>query len=135
MTKSIAWREGTLLLFFFNTDFEGLGDAGGLRGSVALGNIYLSLHESNPGIGGNQLTGETTYPGYNPAARLAVPRGGAGWIAVANRVANIAQATFPTNSGAITHTITHVVAGTAVSGAGKIGYITTLTWSSASQTQ
>jgi hypothetical protein len=129
MVKSITWREALLDLFFLNIPFTLLGDAAGLLGSAAPGSVYMSLHESDPGppTDGNQQTNETTYTGYNPAARVAVPRTGAGWVRVDHFLANVAQVTFAANSGSTTHTITHVGAGTSVSGAGKLCYRTALT--------
>ncbi len=129
MSKSISWRKAFLDHFFLNIPYTLLGDAAGLLGSAAPGSIYLSLHESNPAppVDGNQQTGETTYTGYNPATRLGVVRTAAGWVRVDHFVANVGILTFPVNSGGTTHTITHVGAGTSISGAGKLCYITALT--------
>ena len=50
-----------LSLFFTNTDWTDVGDAGGLRGSVTPGSVYLSLHTTSPGTGGTQATNEISY--------------------------------------------------------------------------
>lgn len=33
-----------------------LGDAMGVRGSASAGSLYVSLHTSDPGVGGSQAT-------------------------------------------------------------------------------
>lgn len=50
-----------LELLFNNADWAGVGDAGGLQNSAAAGNLYLSLHTSSPGEGGNQSSNEIAY--------------------------------------------------------------------------
>jgi hypothetical protein len=50
-----------LLLFFNNTDWANVGDAGGLQNSATAGSLYLSLHTSSPAEGGNQSTNEIAY--------------------------------------------------------------------------
>jgi hypothetical protein len=50
-----------LNLFFDNTNWSNIGDATGLRGSSAAGNLYLSLHTSTPAETGNQGTNEIGY--------------------------------------------------------------------------
>jgi len=81
--------------------------------------LYLSLHTADPGVGGSQLTNETTYSNY---ARLAVVRTTSGWdIPSAGATANAALAQFP-QCGVTGATITHVAIGTASSGAGTVLY-------------
>ena len=77
MSKTNAWENGLLLLVFNNTNFANVGDATGLRGSSAAGNLHLSLHTSDPGEAGSQTTNEIAYTSY---ARVAVARSGAGFI-------------------------------------------------------
>lgn len=50
-----------LTLFFNNTDWANVGDAGGLQNSASAGSLYLSLHTSSPGESGNQSTNEIAY--------------------------------------------------------------------------
>lgn len=50
-----------LTLFFNNTDWANVGDAGGLQNSATAGSLYLSLHTSSPGTGGTQATNEISY--------------------------------------------------------------------------
>jgi hypothetical protein len=50
-----------LLLLFNNTTWANVGDATGIVGSTGAGSLYLSLHTSSPGTGGNQATNEIAY--------------------------------------------------------------------------
>jgi hypothetical protein len=118
MSKSNAAETALLALLFNNTDFAGIGDAGGLQNSAAAGSLYVSLHTSDPGEAGDQTTNETAYTNY---ARVAVARSGAGWTVSGNSATNAAQITFP-QCGASGATITHVGIGTDTSGAGVLLY-------------
>lgn len=87
--------------------------------SAPLTNLYISLHTSNPGIGGSQTTGETSYTNYT---RVAVARTTSGWTAPSSgATANAALIQFP-QCGATGATITYVAIGTASSGTGKVLY-------------
>lgn len=105
-----------MLLLFNNTDITLIGDAGGLRGSVSAGSLYVSLHTADPGEGGAQNTSEATYTSY---ARVAVVRSGSGWTISTNTVTNAAEIAFPTCTGG-SNTITHFGIGTSSAGAGKL---------------
>ena len=48
-------------LIFNNTTWANIGDATGIVGSGAAGNLYLSLHTSSPGEAGDQTTNEISY--------------------------------------------------------------------------
>ncbi len=122
MSKSNAMENGMLLLFFNNTDFANIGDAGGLQNSAAAGNLYISLHTADPGEAGSQNTSETAYTNY---ARVAVARSGAGWTVTANSVTNAGAITFP-QCGVTGATITHWGLGTDNAGAGTLLYGNTL---------
>jgi nucleoside phosphorylase len=50
-----------LTLFFNNTAWANIGNAGGLLPSSVAGSLYLSLHTSSPGEGGTQATNEISY--------------------------------------------------------------------------
>ena len=119
MAKPNAFENDLLRLIFNNVDITTIGDAGGLRGSVAAGSLFLSLHSTWPGEAADQTTGEISYTGY---ARRAVARG-AGFAVTANSVSPAGDQDFPqrTDAGAA------VVArfwgvGAASSGAGKLLY-------------
>lgn len=118
MSKSNAAETALLALIFNNTDFAGIGDAGGLQNSATAGSLYVSLHTSDPGEAGDQTTNETAYTNY---ARVAVARSGAGWTVSGNSATNAAQITFP-QCGASGATITHVGIGTDSAGAGTLLY-------------
>jgi len=107
MSKSNEFAAAVLNLIFKNTDIATIGDAGGVRGSVSAGNLYLSLHTSDPGEAvTNPTTTETTYTNY---VRQAVVRG-AGWTVSGTDPASVSPAAdvdFPecgvTAGAAITH--------------------------------
>ena len=123
MSKSNTFENDLLLLVFNNTNIALVGDAAGLRGAVAAGSLYVSLHTADPGEAGTQLTSEATYTGY---ARVAVARAGANWVVTAGSVSPAATISFPAGTGG-TGTATHFGIGTDVSGAGKLLYSGTVT--------
>lgn len=106
-----------LLLIFNNSNIANIGDATGLRGSSAAGNLYLSLHTGDPGEAGSQTTNEIAYTGY---ARVAVARSGAGWTVTGNSASPAANVDFPEMTGGAGGTVTHVGIGTDSSGAGTL---------------
>lgn len=93
-----------------------IGDAAGLLPSAGAGNLYLSLHTSDPGEAGDQSTNEIAYTSY---ARVAVVRSGSGWTVSGAQGSNAAIVTWPASTGG-SGTATHVGIGTASSGAGKL---------------
>jgi hypothetical protein len=123
MSKGNTFENDLLLLIFNNTNAANIGDATGLRGSSTAGDLYVSLHTSDPGEGGDQTTNETSYTDY---ARQAVPRDNTGWTVSGNSVSPAADIVFPPSSSG-TPTLTHFAIGTASSGAGKILYKGALT--------
>lgn len=123
MVKTTVWRDGLLDLFFLNTTFDLLGDATGIPGSAAAGNVYLSAHETDPLLSGDQTTGETGYTGY---ARVALPRAVSHWVRVGQFMSNVSQVQFGANTDATSVTITHLGLGTALTLAGKLCYVTAL---------
>lgn len=118
MSKSNAAETALLGLIFNNTDFAGIGDAGGLQNSATAGSLYVSLHTADPGEAGDQTTNESAYTSY---ARVAVARSGAGWTVSGNSATNFALTQFPECTGG-SETITHVGIGTDASGAGVLLY-------------
>jgi|ERR1041385_4355536 hypothetical protein len=123
MSKSDSWENALLLLLFNNTNAANIGDATGLRGSSAAGNLYISLHTADPGEDGSQTTNEASYSGY---ARIPVARTSGGWTVSTNTVVNAATITFD-QCTAGSATITHFGIGTALSGAGVLLYSDALT--------
>lgn len=123
MSKSNAMENGLLELVFKNTDFAGIGDAGGLQNSAVAGSLYFSLHTADPGEAGDQTTNEIGYTSY---ARVAVARSGAGFTVTGNSVSPAAAVTFPAGTGG-SGTATHFGVGTDSSGAGTLLYSGTIT--------
>ena len=123
MSKSNTFENDLLLLLFNNTNIANIGDATGLRGSSAAGNLYIALHTADPGEAGDQTTNEVAYTSY---ARVAVARSSGGFTVATNTVTNAAAITFPQCTGG-SATATHFSIGTSSSGAGKILYSGALT--------
>lgn len=116
MSMSNAAEQAFLDLLFLNTDWAGIGDAGGLQNSAAAGSFYISLHTADPGEAGNQTTNEVSYGSY---ARVAVARSGSGWTRTSSTISNAALVQFPEcTSGSAT--VTHFAIGTDSAGAGQI---------------
>lgn len=125
MSKTTAWENDLLLLLGNNVTSALIGDATGLRGSTAAGQLFLSLHTADPGEGGNQSTSEATYTSY---ARVGVNRasGAGGFSITGNAMALVSNMSFPAGTGG-GGTATHWGLGTSASGAGKLLYKGTLT--------
>lgn len=81
-------------------------------------NLYLSLHTSDPGVGGAQTTNEIAYTNY---VRVAVARTAGGWTVSGATVENAALVQFA-QCGASGGTATHAAIGSASSGAGLVLY-------------
>lgn len=116
MSATDVFENGILSLIFENANYANVGDAGGLRGSVAAGVFYISLHTADPGETGNQTTSESAYTNY---ARVSVARSVAGWTVAAGVADNDAAVTFA-QCGATGSTITNCGLGTDVSGVGNL---------------
>jgi hypothetical protein len=123
MSKSNTFENDLLKLVFTNTDITNVGDAGGIRGSVSAGNLWFSLHTSDPGEAGTAITNETAYTGY---ARVAAARG-AGFTVTGSSVHPAANKDFTTCSASPGGAITHFGIVSTSSGAGKLLYSGTLT--------
>ena len=116
MPKSTATCNSILALIFNATAWADIAEN---DTSSPIGNLYLSLHTADPGVGNNQTTNETSYTNY---ARIAVARTTIGWdVPSGGATANAALAQFA-QCGASGATITHVAIGTASSGAGTVLY-------------
>lgn len=118
MSKSNAWETDLLNLVFNNTGVALIGDATGLRGSTAVGSLYLSLHTADPGEAGTQSTSEVTYTGY---ARVAVARTSGGFTISGNAVSLAANAVFPAGTAG-SGTAAFFGIGTDATGTGKLLY-------------
>lgn len=122
MSKGNTFENDLLLLIFNNVNIALIGDATGIRGSTAVGNLYIALHTADPGEAGAATANEATYTGY---ARLAVIRSVAGWTVAGNQVSNAALASFGLCTAG-TNTLTHFSIVTDLAGASKILYKGTL---------
>jgi hypothetical protein len=119
MSKSNTCENSLLLLIFNNTDFANIGDASGLQGSAVAGNLYLSLHTSDPGEAGDQTTNEISYTGYS---RVAVARTSGGFTVSGNSVTLTNDEDFGKMTGGTGGTVTHFGVGTDSSGTGTLLY-------------
>jgi hypothetical protein len=118
MSKTNDWENDLLLLVFNNTNAANIGDATGLRGSSTAGNLFISLHTSDPGEAGNQSTNEIAYTSY---ARVQLARTSGNFTVTANAVAFAANVDFPAGTGG-SGTATHFGIGVATSGSTKLLY-------------
>ena len=109
--------ENSLFLLLFNaTNWANVADN---TVTSPLTNLYVSLHNADPGEAGSQTTNETAYTGY---ARQPVARSGAGWTVSGTdptQVVNAGTITFGACTAG-TDTLTHWGIGTLVSGAGVL---------------
>ena len=66
-----AFVSNLLNHYFTNAGQANIGDATGLRGSIAAGSLFYALHTADPGDAGSQSTSEVVYSGYArpPGAR------------------------------------------------------------------
>lgn len=126
MSKSDTWENAVLQLLFQNLAVSLVGDSGGLQPSAGAGNLYVSLHTSDPGEAGDQTTSETSYTGY---ARIAVVRSAGGWTVSGTNPTQVVNAALVTFGGCTvgTPTITYCGIGTSSAGAGKLLYSGVLT--------
>ncbi len=87
-------------------------------GSTAVTQLYISLHDADPGINGSQQTHETQYSGY---ARVPVPRN-AWTVAGVNPTyaTNSLAVVFPQCNGAVGDTLTYWGLGLAATGYGAL---------------
>lgn len=74
-----------LNLIFLNDNFDNIGDATGIIGSTAPGEIELTLHTATLSDTSNQNTSEPVYTGY---ARQDIGRSGTNWTETAGTVSN-----------------------------------------------
>jgi hypothetical protein len=119
---SNVYEEALLALLFTNTDVAGIGDAGGLRGSVEAGSLYLALYTADPDEGGSANLTEASFTGY---ARVGVARNGTQWTISQDggtgkgKAVNTSTISFGQNTGA-QQTLSHWAVVEGASGAGDI---------------
>jgi hypothetical protein len=119
MSKSDAWENSLLLLFFNGTAVTGIAQ----DHASPLTNLYVALYTADPGETGTAVTNEATYTGY---AREPVARTSGGWTVTANSVSPAANIDFdPCTAG--TNTITHFGIVSTSAGAGTLYYRGTVT--------
>ena len=116
MSMGNAAEAALLDLLFLNTDWAGVGDAGGLQNSATAGSFYVALHTSDPGEAGTQATNEIAYTSY---ARVAVARSSGGWTRSVSTMSNTALVQFPQCTGG-SGTATHFSIGQDSFGAGQL---------------
>ena len=112
MSKSNAAENALLALLFNQTTWTSLATSTGVT------SLYIALHTSDPGEGGDQTTNEATYTSY---ARVAVARTAGGWTVSSGSVTNVAEILFPTCTGG-SETVTHFSIGIAASSTSQILY-------------
>ena len=120
MSKGNTFENDLLKLLFNGTAIANIADN---AASSPLTNIYVGLHEADPGEAGDQTTNEADYTSY---ARVAVARTTGGWTVTNNSVSPVANIDFPAGTGG-SGTVTHFSVGSASSGAGKLWYSGTVT--------
>lgn len=113
---SSAAEAAILDLIFLNIAWPHVGDAAGLQPSATLGSLWVALHTADPGEAGTQATNEATYLGY---ARVAVPRGSAGWSRSGSNITNVSLVQFPECTGG-SENLTHFSIGLQEEGASTI---------------
>jgi hypothetical protein len=118
MSKSDAFESALLALIFQNTNIANIGDATGLRGAAAAGQLFVALHTADPGEAGTQTTNEVAYTGY---ARVGLARSSGGFTITGNSVSPAANVNFPACTAG-SATATHFSVGVASTGAGVVLY-------------
>lgn len=110
MSKTDLFETRFLQHVFQNANIANIGDAAGLRGSVAAGQLFIALFTSPTGetAGGT----EATFTGY---ARLAVARTSGEWNVTDNVASNINELAYA-EATAGNETVTHIGVMTAATG-------------------
>lgn len=83
-------------LIFLNATFDNIGDATGIQGSTAAGNLEISLHTGTLDDTSTQTTTEAAYTSY---ARVDVARSSAQWTNTAGTIDNDNAIAFPAATG------------------------------------
>jgi len=93
MNAGNTFENEILKLIFQNTDITGIGDSGGLRGSVTAGSVYVRLCTDAVEVSDSQIGTECAYTGY-VAGGAAVERSASGWSVSGSEIKNVAEVTF-----------------------------------------
>ena len=120
MSKSNALETDLLELLFNATAIANVADN---AASSPITSVFASLHTSDPGEAGTQVTNEATYTSY---ARIGVIRTSGGWTITGNSVSPLADIDFPEATGG-SETITHFGVGSLLTTAGVLWYSGTVT--------
>ena len=120
--KSNAWAADVIKLVLNATPIANIADN---AASSPLTNLYVSLHTSDPGVGGSQTTNEAAYTSY---ARTPIARsnGSPAWTITGESASPSATIVFAAATGG-TETETWFGIGTLISGAGVLLYRGTIT--------
>lgn len=118
MAKSTTTCNSILALIFNATAWADIAQN---DGSGPLTSLYVSLHKTNPGVGGSQETGEADYGAY---ARIAVVRdsGVTGWKTPASGSTDNNGIIIFDECDSSSNSIGYVAIGTDASGAGRVLY-------------
>lgn len=116
MSATNSFETALLQHIFQNANIANIGDATGLRGSTAAGNIFVALFTAAPTETGGGT--EASYTGY---ARVSVARTSGAWTVSGDSVSNAALITFG-QCTAGTNTITSFAIMTASSGGDMLFY-------------
>lgn len=120
MSKSNALETDLLELLFNATAIANVADN---AATAPITSVFASLHTSDPGEAGTQVTNEATYTSY---ARIGVIRTSGGWTITGNSVSPLADIDFPEATGG-SETITHFGVGSLLTTAGVLWYSGTVT--------
>lgn len=90
--RSNTFKNNLLKLIFNNVDFAGVGDAAGLLGSTADGNLFIRLYTDASVLSDSALGTEATFGGY---AAVAVGRDTTSWLITSNVAKNGISIEFP----------------------------------------
>jgi len=95
MGATNSFESEVLRHILLNEAIPDLGDVAGLPAAATEGDVYICLLSLDPGEAGD-ITNEATWGGY---ARVAVPRGAAGWSEANGVARNFANINFPECTG------------------------------------
>lgn len=115
MSKSNAFETDLLEMIFNAVAISSLDSTGGST------DLWVGLHEGDPGEAGDQTTNETAYTGYT---RIATDRSteSSGWTVATGSASPVSAITFPQATSTSTGTITYASVGLSSSGTGYLIY-------------
>ena len=113
MSKSDVFETDLLEMIFNAVAISSLDSTGGST------DLWIGLHEGDPGEAGDQTTNETAYTGYT---RIATDRDAAAWSVASGSASPVSAITFPHATSTSTGTITYASVGLSSSGTGYLIY-------------